>query len=423
MKHHIVAGACLLSLTLAAPVWGAGEEEAGAGTTTIEFIQWWQLEMAEGSFDGIMADFEAANPGLQVSAINLPYPQVQDQINVGAAGGTLPDVIGIDPPRIKTFIDRNVVEPLDECIAREGIDIADMAGAKRIDGSYWMLPVVSFIYPLYYNVDLLEAAGFSEPPRDQDEFMAYARALTDPDQNRYGWALPLSLQLPNGVSNDTFPWLWTGGDTVMMDGRPNLDSPEMVAALTFVNEMYQQGLLTPGTLTKMETEKVEEFATGRAAMVITPTAHINLLRQRNPDLNFDITPVPGPAGYDGPPASRVVGWAIGISRNSQNKEAACKLVAHMVDQQTNGEVSSAANAFPGNLKAEPDFIKGDPIYTKAFEIFTQAQLRSELVGLPNTTELERAFAEQMHSMFAGKQSPADTAAAAQSAWEEIIAEG
>ncbi|MGO8477666.1 extracellular solute-binding protein, partial [Rhizobium ruizarguesonis] len=45
---------------------------------------------------GIMNDFEAKNPGIKVTLVSGPYATTRDQIVVGAASGTLSDVVGID---------------------------------------------------------------------------------------------------------------------------------------------------------------------------------------------------------------------------------------------------------------------------------------------------------------------------------------
>src|SRR5262245_8575729 len=64
--------------------------------TTIEFIQWWEPELPAGALRGIMDDFEKANPGIKVTLVSGPYSATHDQIVVGAASGTLSDVVGLD---------------------------------------------------------------------------------------------------------------------------------------------------------------------------------------------------------------------------------------------------------------------------------------------------------------------------------------
>ena len=65
--------------------------------TKIEFIQWWEPEMPAGALRGIMDDFEAANPGHQGHAGQRPlFRPRTTRSSVGAASGTLSDVVGLD---------------------------------------------------------------------------------------------------------------------------------------------------------------------------------------------------------------------------------------------------------------------------------------------------------------------------------------
>jgi multiple sugar transport system substrate-binding protein len=192
------------------------------GTVEIEFMQWWQPEMKGDSFDQMIQNFETQNPDIKVKPVTLPYAEVRDQLMIQAAGKTLPDVVGVDPQWMHTLIKYGVIENLDTYIAKDGLDVSNLA-LKKVKDSAWIFPVTSYIYPLFYNIDLLKEAGFNEPPKTREEFLKYARALTKPDKGQYGWVLPLSLSLPNGISNDICPWVWAAGYDIMQDGKPYLN--------------------------------------------------------------------------------------------------------------------------------------------------------------------------------------------------------
>ena len=66
--------------------------------------------------------------------------------------------------------------------------------------------------------------------------------------------------------------------------------------LDYIKSLNDAGVISPGTLAKKEQDKVEEFVNGRVGMMIDSLAHINLIRKRNPDLNFGISAVPGRGG-------------------------------------------------------------------------------------------------------------------------------
>jgi multiple sugar transport system substrate-binding protein len=47
--------------------------------------------------------------------------------------------------------------------------------------------------------------------------------------------------------------------------------------------MYKEGVISPGAFAKQEQDKVEEFVNGRIGMMCDTFAHINMIRERNPN--------------------------------------------------------------------------------------------------------------------------------------------
>ena len=388
-----------------------------AAETTIEFIQWWEPELPAGSFRAIMDDFEAENPGIKVNLISGPYSSTRDQIVVGAATGTLSDVVGLDGAWVNGLSKQGAIAPLDDLMSMSGFDTSQVAAIIQLDGNSYMFPVASFIYPIFLNLDLLAAAGIDNLPTNRTEFQEAARMLTDESMNQYGWVLPLSLQSPNGVQNDVMSWVWASGKSMLKDGRPDLMNDDVVGALQFIKSMYDEGLISPGTFAKKEQDKVEEFVNGRVAMMVDSLAHINLIRERNPDLDFTISDFPAVDGYTGRRGLPYASWGIGISQSSEHKEEAWKLVSYLMSTEVNARLVSIANAFPGNVHAEPDFVASDELFAKAFEIFQSGYLANEFVGLPVAEELMRMFDEEIQMMLDGQQTAEEAVANAQAKWE------
>lgn len=403
MKSAVLA--CALSVTVA------------QAETTLEFIQWWEPELPAGALRGIIDDFEAQNPGIKVTLVSGPYANTRDQIVVGAASGTLSDVVGLDGAWVNDLAKQNAIAAMDDLMAASDFDASQVAAIIKLNGNSYMFPVASFVYPVFVNLDLLEEAGVDGMPTTRTEFVEAARKLTDASKNQYGWVLPLSLQAPNGIQNDVMSWAWASGKSMLKDGQPDLTNADVVGTLEFVQSMYDEGLISPGAFAKKEQDKVEEFVNGRVAMMVDSLAHINLIRERNPDLNFGITALPAIDGYDGARGLPYASWGIGVSEHSQNKEEAFKLVAYLMSAEVNARLVSIANAFPGNVEAEPDFVASDALFGTAFEIFQNGYLANEFVGLPVAEELMRQLGVEVQQMLEGNQTAAEAAAKAQAKWE------
>ena len=389
---------------------------AAFSDTNIEFIQWWEPEMPAGSLRGIMDDFEAANTGITVTLVSGPYSATRDQIVVGAASGTLSDVVGLDGAWVNGLNKQGAITDMGPLMDGASYDRSQIADIVQLGGKSVMFPLASFVYPVFVNLDIAASAGVDTMPSTRSEFVDAAAKMTDADKNQYGWVLPLSLQSPGGIQNDVMSWNWASGNSMLKDGKPDLENPKVIETLEFIKSMDDAGVISPGIFAKKEQDKVEEFVNGRVGMMISSLAHINLIRERNPDLNFGISAIPAVDGYDGARGLPYASWGIGISDSTENKEEAWKLVEYLMSPEVNGKLVSIANAFPGNVNATPDFVQSDELFGKAFEIFQSGYLANEFVGLPVAEELMRQLNVEMQKMMDGQQSAAEAAAAAQAKW-------
>ncbi len=384
---------------------------------TLEFSQWWEPELPAGEFRALMDEFEAQNPGITVELISGPYSTTRDQIVAGAATGTMADVVGLDGAWVSDFVKQGALASLTDLMSEAGYDDSELAAQIQLNGATYMVPVVNFVYPVFVNLDLMEAAGIENPPTTRDEFAAAASAMTDADNNVSGWVLPLSTEQPNGIQNDVMSWVWATGGSMMKDGLPNLvGNDDVSSAMEFIKSLYDAGVIAPGAFAMHEQDKVEEFTNGRVGMMVDSLAHINLIRERNPDLNFAITALPAAEGYDGPRGLPYASWGIGVAENSENKAEAWKLVEFMMSADTNSRLSSIANAFPGNVTSTPDFVETDELFAAAFDVFQSGYLANEFVGLPVAETLMREFEEPFQLYLEGDLTLDEFLATAQDAW-------
>jgi multiple sugar transport system substrate-binding protein len=384
--------------------------------TTIEFVQWWEPELPAGALRGIMDSFEAANPGIKVKLVSGPFSATHDQIVAGAASGTLSDVVGLDGAWVNELAKQGAIAPMDSMMDDSKFDRSQMADIIKVDGKSYMFPLASFVYPVFVNLDIAKAAGVDKLPSTRAEFADAAKKMTHPDKNQYGWVLPLSLQVPNGAQNDVMSWVWASGQSMLKDGKPNVDNPAVVDALTFIKSLNDAGVISPGINAKKEQDKLEEFVNGRVGMMIHSLALLNLMHKRNPDLKLDITALPAVDGYTGKPVLPYAAWGIGISNNSEHKAEAWKLVSYLTSPEVNGKLVTIANAFPGNVNAKPDFSKSDPLFVKAFKIFQSGKIVNEFIGLPVAEQLQRDMDVELQKMLDGQETPQQAAAATQKQW-------
>ncbi|MFJ4253326.1 ABC transporter substrate-binding protein [Microbacterium sp. NPDC090003] len=410
------AAVTLLAVAGCAPSTG-GDSGGDGGDVTIEFAQWWEPELPDGEFRALIDEFEAANPGITVDLVSGPYASTKEQLFAGAASGTMPDVVGLDGAWVNDFASQGVIADLSALMEEYDYDDSELASQIQVDGSTYMIPVVNFVYPMFTNDALLAEAGVDAPPATRSEFADAAKKVSALGGDVSGWVLPLSLEAPNGVQNDVMSWVWASGGSMLKDGQPDLTNDDVTSAVEYIGELWDAGVIASGSFTMKEQDKVEEFTNGRAGMMIDSLAHINLIRETNPDLEFSISAIPAEDGYEGERGIPYASWGIGVAENSEHKEAAFKLVEFLMSQETNSTLSTMAKAFPGNSTSVPDFVNDDELFKTAFDIYQAGYPANEFTGLPVAEELMRQFGEQLQSALDGQQSIPDALKAAQTSWE------
>ena len=397
--------------------------ETGGDTVTLEFAQWWEPELPDGALREIVDGFEEENPGVQVELLSGPYDSTKEQLFAGAAAGTMADVVGLDGAWVSDFADQGALADMSALMADAGYDDANLATQITLDGATYMIPVVNFVYPMFTNDRLLSEAGVSEPPTTREEFAAAANAINDLGDDVSGWVLPLSQETPNGIQNDVMSWVWASGGSMLADGQPDVTNDDVRSAIEFVQQLWDDGVIAPGSFTMAEQDKVEEFVNGRVGMMIDSLAHINLIQEDQPDLEFSISALPAVEGYDGERGIPYASWGIGVSESSEHPEEAWALVEYLMSEDVNSELSTVANAFPGNTQSEPEFGEGDELFEEAFEIYRGGYPANEFVGLPVAEELMRQFDEQLQLTLSDEQSIDDMLANAQEQWEAEFSDG
>ena len=411
------AAVALLALAGCAPGTGSGDSGGDDGDVTIEFAQWWEPELPDGEFRALIDGFEKENPGITVKLVSGPYASTKEQLFAGAASGTMPDVVGLDGAWVNDFASQGVIADLSALMKEYDYDDSELASQIQVDGSTYMIPVVNFVYPMFTNDDLLAQAGVTAPPSTRTEFADAAAKVAALGGDVSGWVLPLSLEAPNGVQNDVMSWVWASGGSMLKDGKPDLTNDDVTSAVEYIGGLWDDGVIASGSFTMKEQDKVEEFTNGRVGMMIDSLAHINLIRETNPDLKFSISAIPAEDGYDGERGIPYASWGIGVAENSEHKEAAFKLVSYLMSEQTNSELSTMAKAFPGNSKSGPDFVGDDELFQTAFDIYQAGYPANEFTGLPVAEDLMRQFGEQLQAALDGQQSIPDALKKAQASWE------
>ena len=279
----VAAGVAVTMVACAPTGSGAGGDEE----TTLTFWQYYgDAESNNGiALQAFMDNFEAENEGVTVDSRFIPYGDFNRTLIQSAASGDLPDLALINSFDTAVMADAGVTLDLSDRVAEWGEQDAYFPTSwktTQVDGATYGIPHVADAYAVYYNTALLEAAGLT-PPETWDEMEATAAALAV--DGRTGLAVS-GIEGSEGATGLIIRTLAEGGT------MEEFDSPAGTTALDSFQTMVDSGALSPGFLTWIEDDVMNQFATEQSAMMINSASYISVLNNDYPDLAWDVALLP-----------------------------------------------------------------------------------------------------------------------------------
>ncbi|HAF61215.1 MAG TPA: hypothetical protein DCK95_02690 [Anaerolineaceae bacterium] len=390
--------------------------------TTIQFMQWWGTEGDVGkSLDGLVADFEDENPNIKVELVSLPFGDTKTQIVANHVAGTIADVIGVNPPWTREFYDLGILEPLDNYMANDaGFNKADYfpASMTPIDGKTYLAPYNTLTFLLYYNIDMFESAGL-EVPQNWNDILTAASALTDVDNNKYGFTLSLSeAGAANGSILSLYPLLYAANGRTLVDGKYNAETPEMIAAMKLLSDLSAAGSIVPGENVKNDAMMVEEFSLGNVGMMIQSDAHVASLAVSNPDLNYGVIPIPSPDG-NGKPELRHHGWDLAMTAKGKNKEAAWKFISFLLQRDNMERAGIEMHKTPSMFGIAVADGASEP-EKMVREYMSTYNMVEELMSMPKAGACWEQLTKAGVYVLKGEKTPEQALADTQTEWNSIL---
>jgi multiple sugar transport system substrate-binding protein len=363
-------------------------------STTLVFAQWWEEGLETGILEKLSAEYEAANPGVTVILEKKNWDAIRKSLERGEG----PDIFSLDPFAVYELESASLLAEITE-------------DDERDDN---VLPIVSFINPLFYNIELLRNAGFDRPPKNQTEFLSYALRVKE-TSGIYGAGISLGDD-PHSISRHILSWIWASVSNVESDNAFSFNSKEVIGALQFLNQLKSNLYPNPFSLT--EGELLKAFGEGRVGMMIGSTADIKKLKSTS--IGFGITTIPGSESYAKKPVFLLSVWCLGISRQSVFREEAQQFAAFLAGKSE--DISAAAYAIPGNGRRSRELFQNDPYYAKAFDMYEAGEMIREIYVSSDIAGLNGIIRKEVELMFRDVKTPEQCAEAIQAEWEKLLPE-
>lgn len=364
--------------------------------------------------DVLIPAFEAEHPGITVDYVDIPYDSLLQKLTTSAAGDELPDLVRADLGWVPQFADLGVLVPL----SQEMDDFDELADAtypgvlatNRYDGEYYGLPLDTNTRVMVSNQAALDAAGLTAPPATFDEL----RALGDAVKGTGVYAFAENkLQAWN-----IMPWIWSAGgdiaDPDLTTSTGYLDSPESVAGIQLLVDLYQEGAV-PNLIIGNEgaTATSDGLPGGQYATILDGPWMQGVWSGQYPD--FDPVYSTIPAG-DGGSVSVVGGEDIVLTQSSEHKEAAMEFIRF-----TQGEQFQTEMVKTGQMTVIPAFADQqneiEPFYTT---FATQLETAKNRLAIPDASKVDAILEEELLPAFEGTVSVEEALAAAAASIDPLL---
>lgn len=394
-----------LGLTLGLSLMSFSAVSAEELSGNIEFWSFLtQTERAE-ELDRIARAYEEENPGVTVNITVMPWTGALDNIVAAVLAGNAPDLVITGTGYPQTLAGTGGLLELSEVV--EEIGGADtflstslsVQGASE-DGEIYSIPIYITPYVAYYRQSWLDEAGITETPTTWEEYYDMCLAVTDPEVNRYGFALPLG---------DLHGWktIWSflqsnGVDLVNCteDGEwyVDLDETSRAAAVETYEYLYKlvKDCAPEGTVNYTQSEVRELIASGTVMSRIDTPEIYYTVESIDPEIEEDVKyfQIPGRVA-----TGSGQGW-VGLSVSKDgNTAVACDFIKYMFtgDNLVDFYLSYPYAMFPAqeSLYSSEKYISGMPETLKdmvpdmALDILaTSSSLVMTNGAFPNAGEVE-----------------------------------
>lgn len=296
-----------------------------------QIISYWGINEDPEIMKSVIADFEQQNPNIKVEYGKQDITTYREKLSTRFQNGTGPDVFTFHSTWYPMF--SNDLESIpEEVIGKESFRNSNYDVVSKdliIDNNLIGIPLTIDSLVLYVNPGILQSAASDqnkafEAPKTWEEFISISRDLTKRNDRSEieiagaGIGTYDNVEHASDVISLLFAQNGVDFNNLSESGNKIDDAIEFYTNFSLVENNVWDNTLDNSMLA---------FAEGRLAMFFGYASDYKKIKDINPNLNFQIYPVPQLLNEE--QVNLVSYWAEGISKSSPNKDAAFKFIAYL----------------------------------------------------------------------------------------------
>lgn len=295
-------------------------------TTTLTY---WGLWEDSPQMQPIIADFERENPNIKIDYSKQNIKEYRERLVIRSNNRNGPDIFQFHNTWVSQLSD--LLLPLPSIvISKEDFAKNYYAVAKSDlikNGAIYGIPLQMDTLNLYVNKELFQAAGL-RAPTNWIEFGNYARQLTVKDENNNIKTAGAAMGTYSNITHapSIISMLFAQNGVNLKDISSNIEAAS--DALNF----YSSFALPPSNVWDNTLDQsIRMFAEGSLAMYFGYSWDFFIIKSINPNLSFDIVPVPNLPGQNITIASY---WVEGVSSKSPHQKEALLFMKYLAQKET-----------------------------------------------------------------------------------------
>ncbi len=398
------APAAAQATTASQPTAAAAGGNAG-NKLTLRALFMKQAGYQESDINDITKEFMDKNPNLNVELDYVSYEALHDKIVTSAAAkaGTY-DVVLIDciwPAEFAAagFI-RDVTDRIPPDVQK---DIWPGAlGAVTYQGKIYGMPWLNDVLYLYYNEDMLKAAGFDHAPKTWTELRDMAMKAKEKGLVKYPFIE--YFQQDEGLTIAFAYYLASFGGQFFDDkGNPTFNSPEGLQALQYMVDGMKNGLYNPASLESTYEEVRRAFSQGQSLFSVNWTYQLNLANDPKESQIAGKARLALMPGEKADSATINGGMGLAITSDSKHPEEAWQYIQYLSSKDV--QKRYAQNALPiwMSLFNDPDIVKAQPELVQVSKDQYKYIVNRPLI--PFYSETSKIMSLELQNALTGKKTP------------------
>lgn len=353
-----------------------------------KLLMWsyFETEAQQKGLDELTDNFNHSQSRYEISWEYVPMTEFTKKLSIGMTEEELPDMVIIDNPNMKTYINLEMFEDITEELEQlEGVGeyYAETLSSAMKEDRFYGLPMCCNNLGLIYRKDLLEEAGLN-PPGNWEELLQCARQLST--EKRYGFAM-CALE-GEQCAFQVAPWILAEEE----ENQISLDDEATKIAFKKINTLLQNGYMDRNCVNWSQVDIARKFVNGEVAMMENGPWVFPMLEEAG--IDYGIVPL-NVGTYN---KVLIGGENIGVIKG-KNIEGASAFLRYYNQDKVMSDFCKTANVLPPKKSLALDACTYDPKLQVFAEQMNTAIARN---SFPQWEQLSTDISEAAYELFTGQ---------------------